>query len=280
MPRELTVIVTRYLEPDDMVKECLQLLANQKGCVFTVIFLDQKKEKSIRAFCNNISDESIRIIHTHIPAKSLAFARNFGLKKAKTRYVGFCDVDCKLEKNWCKEMINAFHKSGAAIVGTKIIPNWHGKTSWFHKSRYIQEFYSLLDISEVLCDVPKVIGASFAVDKFKLGDQGYFDENLGRKDGNYLGGEETDLCQRVRSIGGRVVYTPFTVAHHQISRTRLPASWIQKRAFFGGLSRALRKGKAEPFNKTYRPLDFLAILFILPAYLYGYFVGRFKFKNV
>lgn len=269
----VTIVVTRSYEGFSLVKKCLLSLAEQKKYTIKVLFLDQQKSLGTKAYVESLKATHAVFEYRNIPAKSLSFARNLGLKISDTVYVGFCDLDCIMETNWIEEIIETFLQTQATIVGTKISPLWQGKISWYHKSKFIQEFYSMLDISAERCEMPKVIGASFAVNKTKLGSQGYFDERLGRKEGNYLGGEETDLCKRIIAKGGKIYYTPFTTAFHQVAPYRLKTGWLLKRAYYGGLSRAYRRGKAEPFNKKYSLLDRVAILYILPFYFFGLLKG-------
>lgn len=269
----ITVVITRSYETDELVEQCCLSLSKQKNVDALVLFLDQRKSETLQKFIYSINSAPIFFKYIQIPAKSLSFARNYGLEMTRTRLVAFCDIDCILEENWLNEIVTTFNLESASIVGTKILPVWGGKTRWYHKSKFIQEFYSLLNVAPSRCELPKVIGASFAVDKKELNGM-LFDERLGRKEGNFLGGEETDLCQRVRKKDGKVIYTPFTHANHQVSAKRLTLKWLLMKAYSGGISRAIRGGASEPFNKEYNLLDRCAILLISPFYLFGLLRGR------
>lgn len=273
MTQELTVVVTRYGESFEIVKQCLDSLALQSGCRCLVLFLDQNDSPQTRSYVQKLGSENVSFVYERIPAKSLSFARNTGIKKSNTDLVAFCDADTILPSGWASEIVSVFKEYQPAIVGTKILPKWQKKTQWYHHSRFIQEFYSLLDVSSYVCEIPKVIGASFAVDKTKLNDL-LFEEKLGRKGGVLLGGEETDLCQKVRENGQKIFYTPRTFAYHQVAHERMKLDFLLRRAYFGGISRALRQGKPEPFNKSYRLLDRFSLLLILPSYLLGYLKGK------
>jgi glycosyltransferase involved in cell wall biosynthesis len=276
----VTVVVTRYGEPDSLVLTCLKSLTMQVGVLIHVLFLDQKKSATVKKFCENVSTKEIVLEYIEIPTRSLSFARNYGLAHASTAYVVFCDSDCILPQNWASEIAQTFEQTGASIVGTKIIPRWEGSTRWYHHSRIIQEFYSLLDLSKERLRIPKIVGASFALNASKVRYIQYFDEAYGRKNGVLLGGEETDLCKRVTHDGGIIIYTPYTYAEHVVSKERTTLQWLLKRAYYGGLSRAMRRGTIEPFTTKKDLIDYCAMALIVPAYSLGYFYGKYKNRHV
>ncbi|MEA2715440.1 MAG: hypothetical protein QOG91_468, partial [Candidatus Parcubacteria bacterium] len=271
---DITVIVTRYGEPDSLVKQCLESLRAQKETRILVLFLDQKVSDDIKIFCEQTWTDKITLRYVNIPAKSLSYARNFGVEHAESNFAAFCDADCILAENWTKEIIETFRKTGAALVGTKIIPVWQSRTSWYHRSRIIQEFYSLIDLSDIRIEANKAVGASFAIDRNKVGARIIFDEKLDRQKGSLLSGGDTEYCKNVKDAGGKIVYTPHTFARHVVSPERINFGWIVKRAYYGGFSRALRKGKIEPFTSQRRLIDYLAVATILPSYIYGYARGK------
>jgi glycosyltransferase involved in cell wall biosynthesis len=268
--------MTRYGEDDSIVMRCIRSLAGQKNADIEVLFLDQREAPELGRQCEALSSARVKIHYEIIPAKSLSYARNDGLKKAKTDLVAFCDTDCELENNWAAEIIRTFEETGASLVGTKILPHWVEHPKWYHTSKYVLEFYSMLDIANNRLLVPKIVGASFVIDKRKLGAQAYFDEKLGRVNGKLLGGEETDLCARALKSGHSIFYTPFTHANHWVEPERMHLGWLWKRAFYGGVSRATRGGAAQAFNSTPRLVDYLALSLIIVPYVLGFGMTRLK----
>jgi len=135
----------------------------------------------------------------------------------------------------------------------------------------------MIDISQSRMFVRKVIGASFAFNKNKFKVPYYFKYNLDRRDGTLLSGGDTEFCERIADIGGKVVYTPFTHANHVVSKERISLYWILKRSYYGGLSRALRGGKIKTFTIKKTFLYYAAIVLIIPTYAVGYLIGKMRY---
>lgn len=275
MKNQASVVITRYDEPNRLVRQCLESLKNQIKASGEVIFLDQDNDRDISNFIKTLTNKRLQFKYINIPKKSLSFARNYGIKISKYNYVLFCDVDCVLENNWIAEIIRTFVTEKASIVVTKILPVWEKKTKWFHSSKYIREFYSLLDLSNKVIEVNKVIGASFGINKKLLGNVAQFKENLGRKDGILIGGEETELCERIKNMKGVIAYTPFTFANHSVSSGRMSILWLFKRAYYEGYSRASKRGNIQPFTKKANTTDKLCLMLIAPFYVLGYLIAKF-----
>jgi glycosyltransferase involved in cell wall biosynthesis len=275
---QISVVVTRYNEPDAIVAQCLEALAKQVLVSAKVYFLDQEGSHLIETLCEKFSSKKIHFEYEIIPAKSLSYARTYGIKKSMTQYVAFCDADALPFENWLAELCNTFAETDADIVGTKILPLWEKNPRWYHKSRFVREFYSTMDLYNHRNPIPKIIGASFAISLKRYKDEMYFDQYLGRTKGILLGGEETDLCTRVVKRGGLIIYTPFTYVDHMIARERMKLPWILKRAYFGGFSRFMRGGKVETFNKKPSLVDYLAMALIVPSYLLGYLMAAVKLR--
>jgi len=278
MTIDISVSVTRYNEPNEIVTKCIESLSKQTNVSAEILFLDQQDSKQVKDLCQSLSNQSIEIKYLRIPAKSLSFARNEGIRLAQARYIAFCDADCILQSNWLAEILSTFKQTNAAIVGTKIIPRWLAPTSWYHNSKYIQEFYSLLNVSPKIIPFKKIIGASFAFDREQVGKESYFVEKFARRGGLLFGGDDTDFSARVLAAGGKIYYTPFTFAEHTVSKERLSFKWIQKRAYFGGVSRALRGGFVDTYNSQVELMDYFALALILPSYVTGYLRGKLIYE--
>ena len=268
----VTIAVTRHKEPNWLLWETLDSLAQQTRISAEVILLDQMSDPETERRLNDLSGKSVRFRYSEIPDKSLSYARNCAVKSARSDFVLFIDCDAIADEHWASEMRRALNEDGVAVVGGRIVPKWHSEPPLIAKARVVREQFSLFDKGEADADVRKVVGAGFGINRRLLGTEAYFDEKLGRRDGNLLGGEETDLCERALKIGLRVRYNGKAVVIHQVLPERTTYRWILKRLYYAGVSRALRGGKPDPTHGL-GAWDYVALPIVLPIYCLGYLRG-------
>ncbi|NRH21498.1 glycosyltransferase family 2 protein [Candidatus Gracilibacteria bacterium] len=280
MKLEATVIVTRYKEPNSLLFDTIKSLFTQKGTSLEILILDQFYDNETEQFCKKLNSSGDHtFLYTLIDPISLSYARNYGLKSAKNNIVIFIDSDAIAMDNWSYEIINLLKENNQTrIVGTKILPKWNGKKNILTKSNYFSSVYSLLDLGDGVLNISKVIGASFAVNKNNIEDI-FFNENLGRKNGVLLGGEETEFCDKVKLKGFNIQYTGKTYVLHQINQDRLQLTGLIERVVFLGVGRAMKGGLPSPHKTKKNIFDYLFFPLFLMFYGYGYIYGTLKYKK-
>jgi GT2 family glycosyltransferase len=276
--KKADVVITRYNESDKLVQDCFNSLSKQKKVNLNIIYLEQSNEfKSSKKLCNTKSNKNIKFIFKKIKPISLSYARDLGIRLSKNKYVLFTDIDAMPKNNWAEEMINSLEKkTNTAIVGGKSIPKWSKKSRWYHQSKIVLELYSMVDILDYEGEVEKVVGVNFGINKNILRSESNFNQNLGRKDGDFSGGEETDLCNRAHKKGYRIIYNPQSEVVHQVSKERMSFFWILKRMYYGGVSRSKRGGKPKTFTKKRNIYDKIILPILAIPYLMGYMRAKIK----
>jgi glycosyltransferase involved in cell wall biosynthesis len=273
--QKLTITLTRYAEPNWLLAETLASLAIQQNVIATILMLDQQDNPEIVVLCKTLTNESITFDYHTIEAKSLSFARNEAIRLCQTDVLLYIDTDAIAAANWAEQLAQTLTQSGVGIAGGKIVPKWHKSPSFIQKSRVVLDQYSMLDLGEDNIEVPKVVGASFGLNKKHLGDVAIFDENLGRRDGKLYSGEESKLCSDALKAGFKIMYVGSSVVQHQVLPERVKISWIATRMFYQGIASAKRGGAPAPSNKgKYTIWDFIALGLLAPFYLSGYLTGK------
>ena len=268
---QLTLTVTRYAEPNDLVARVLRHLAAQEGASGEILFIDQSDDDQLREAEFTNGRWTCRIIRRHMAG--LSAARNLSLAEAAHDHVLFCDADALAAPDWAARLAEALGDPAVAIAGSRILPKWSGRPPLLAASRVVRDQFSLFDLGAGTVPSHRVVGAGFGVDRAKASEEMYFDEQLGRRDGRLFGGEESDLCLRVLKAGWEVVYVGGAVIHHVIPPDRRRAGWILKRLFYAGYGRSQVGGAPSPSR---RPglADWLLLPITLPPYALGWLAGK------
>jgi glycosyltransferase involved in cell wall biosynthesis len=272
-PPRVSIVLTRYREPNWLLFETLASLACQQSVNAEVLLLDQLDDSETRSYARSLSSKSIVFKCSPISEMGLSFARNQGLKLAENNIVLFIDADAIADCTWALNLYLSLTHRDVAVAGSRIVPKWLSRPLFIARSRIIQDQYSIFDLGETVLDIHRVVGAGFGVNKEASGEQCYFDEAFGRREGRLLGGEESDLCRRVRSKGRRIQYVGTSLVIHQIPMERIQYRWIARRLMYAGLSKALVGGTPQPTHDL-SLWDYVVLPLILPMYGFGYVTGR------
>jgi glucosyl-dolichyl phosphate glucuronosyltransferase len=262
--QRVTISLTRFQEPDLLVAKALQACREQMNIAADVLFLDQQPGPSLRGLCSTLSNERIAFRVIDVTPEGLSAARNRAIAESTTSVVLYIDADARPDKNWARALATTFATERVGVVGSRILPEWPGRPPLPSRSSVVQEFYSLLDLGSGAFPVPKVVGAGFGLHKHRLGREAYFKLELGRRDGNLAGGEETDLCRRAAKVGLDVFYQGAAVVYHRIQDERITWWWLMKRIHSAGRARAQQNGRPEPY-KSPTAKDYMYLMPLVPA---------------
>jgi glycosyltransferase involved in cell wall biosynthesis len=276
----VTIALTRYNEQDELLHQCLELIAAQKGVRARVLVLDQKEHPETVNLCKSLSSENIIFEYHIIPARGCAHARNIALRLCSTDILLWTDPDVLLAPDWACTLSHTLLNRECAIVGGKILPHWSKSPSWYMKTNVMADHYSLIDLGPEDRETDRIIGGSMGINVGLLGREVFFDERLGRKDGTLLGGVDAEFCQRAIRKGFTVFYVGRTTAQHQIPESRMTLSWIARKFYYGGMSRGMRGGRPSPMNKKREITDYIVLGAFAPFYLLGLLKGKKKGTQV
>lgn len=138
-----------------------------------------------------------------------ASARNFGVKQSSGEFVAFTDSDCVPQPDWVDRLIAGFSGSGVAGVGGSV------------KSAEVCRLGEYIDMTGILNpatntegEVLWIITANAAFRRDVLMETGLFDERFRKP-----GGEEPELCMRIRQRGYRLEHRKDAVVYHHHRQT-------------------------------------------------------------
>ena len=190
----------------------------------------------------------------HFEAKQgLSHARNAGIKQAQGDIIAFIDDDERIVPDFIGAYIKLFEDYPAAMAaGGKIIAEYPtGRPRWM--SHYTERpIANPMDFGDYIRPFPKGRipgGGNMAMRREVFDKIGVFNTSLGRTGKSLIGGEESDLFERIAAAGMECYYAPRAVMYHIIPAEKLTDSYFERLCFNTGLSQHTR---AQIHHRTTR----------------------------
>jgi glycosyltransferase involved in cell wall biosynthesis len=134
-----------------------------------------------------------------------AAARNTGIGASRGEVLAFTDDDCRPIKEWLTHLLASLESTKAAGVGGRTIPaSATSLVSRFVARRHLSELPNAVD-----GEVRWLVTCNAAFHREALLAVGGFDESY-----PVPGGEDTDLCSRLRGAGYRLGVAPDALVRH------------------------------------------------------------------
>lgn len=243
------------------LRRAVASLQGQRGVeVELVVVVDHNAELQAELqaeLAGAVGDGSAVSAVTAIPnsgVRGLSDARNSGVRAATTDLVAFLDDDATAEPDWLAQLVAVLESRSAQLVGGTVLPALeHDRPGWWP-----QEFDWAVGCSypgqledrtfpDSLASVPEAvrvrnaIGASMIARRESLLSIGGFSTALGRVGTIPVGGEETELSIRLSAAHGpdSVWLATRSVVHHTVPAARMTTSYLHRRCYAEGLSKAV-----------------------------------------
>ena len=207
----------------------------------------------VEAFQRKHSDLNIRYIFE--PNQGLSHARNAGIMASHGDIVAFIDDDEHIVKDFITAYIDLFdqHPDAMAAGGEIIAEYPTGRPRWMSRytERPIANPMSFGDRVRLFPSGRIPGGGNMAMRRRLFDSVGMFNTSLGRTGKRLLGGEESDLFERIANSGYRVYYVPRAVMYHIIPEEKLSRDYFVRLATNTGISQRTRAELNNTMFKLY-----------------------------
>jgi GT2 family glycosyltransferase len=269
-PRDITPAMVTCDDDPGLLGESLDATIGE-GLAEPVLVIDMSRGDGVRQACA-LRGDAVRYVAAP-DSRGIADSRNRAVANVHTRFMVFVDADAIPTPGWAAAMRAAFDAApGTAIVGARCVARWTDRPPPLFRTAPAGDFLSLLDLGDEPLDVPRVVGTSFAIDLERVAAEP-FDLTLGIGPDSRLGGEEIDLCNRIREEGCAVRYEPSAVVLHSIRPSRATWRSMFRRAFHAGQEARRLDQRLDPLPRRARPADRLFLMLIAPAFAAGMLLG-------
>lgn len=215
----ISIIIPTFNQPQRL-RDCLKAIKrNTKYENYEVLLIDN----------NSFDKESLKIIKRsrHRVIKypyrfNYSKANNLAARYAKGEYLLFLNNDTRPTKNWLIPMLNECKKEGVGIVGSKLLFDdntiQHAGVTFYGEDLQFSHICvnqpANVEEANYAREVPAITGACMLIRKRLFEQVGGLDEEY------WLEYQDIDLCYKVKKLGLKIIYTPFSVAYHQQGATR------------------------------------------------------------
>lgn len=187
---------------------------------------------------------TLNIRYCFEPNQGLSYARNKGISEAKGDIIAFIDDDERIVAEFINSYIKLFDEHPDAMAaGGKIIAEYPtGRPRWM--SHYTERpIANPMDFGDYITPFPKGRipgGGNMAMRRELFDSVGVFDTSLGRMGGKLIGGEESELFERIYSLGMKCYYAPRAVMYHIIPAEKLTIEYFERLCYNTGVSQLTR----------------------------------------
>lgn len=243
----LSVIIATY-NRSAMLMQTLQSLVEQNAsrydweCVVVNNNSTDDTEKCFEEFIAEHRGFNIRMVNEQ--TQGLSYARNRGFRETEGEYIAILDDDERIAPDFIDAYIELFdNQDDAMAAGGPIVAEYASEKPCWMSSFTERPIANTMYFGDKVMPFPKGRipgGGNMAIRRSAIRRYGVFDTSLGYVGETLIGGEESDLFERLEIAGAKYYYVPKAVMYHIIPPQKLTREYFERLCFNIGVSQRKR----------------------------------------
>jgi glycosyltransferase involved in cell wall biosynthesis len=239
----LSVVICAYTTRrwGDLCRAVISVLSQRGPIPELILVIDHSDELYARAVERFGHDDRVTVVQ-NTETRGLSGARNSGVRHASGDVVAFLDDDAVADPHWAQALMRHYKDGAVAGVGGYAAPVWPDiRPAWMPAEFDWVVGCSYIGQPTQLAPVRNPIGCNMSLRRSTVQAVGGFKSEVGRVGSTPVGGEETELCIRVRATNksSEILFDPEALVQHHVSPDRATLRYFVRRCYHEGLSKAV-----------------------------------------
>lgn len=243
----LSIVIATY-NRSAMLMQTLQSVIEQTlpreewECVVVNNNSTDSTAADFEAFAARYPDYNLRmVLETN---QGLSYARNRGIRESEGEYIAIVDDDERIAPEFVASYVALFDEVPDAVAaGGPIVAEYPtGRPRWM--SAFTERpIANTMYFGEEVREFPRGRvpgGGNMALRRSAVRRYGVFDTSLGYVGESLVGGEESDLFERLQIAEAKYYYVPKAVMYHIIPKEKLTTEYLRRLSYNVGVSQLRR----------------------------------------
>jgi len=278
---KVSVIICTYSMEryNDLLETVNSIMMQTYPNIEIIVSIDNNEKMLYRL--KEIFRSGFKII-TNNKKKGLSDTRNAGISVATGDIIAFIDDDAIADKEWVNNIVCSYEDENIVAVGGRLIPIWtKERPKWFPPELDWVVGCTYKGHPEIKTQVRNLIGCNMSFRREVIvNEEIYFSAEIGRIDKIPLGCEETLFCIKLKNANNRyeIIYSPDAIVFHKVVKYREKISYVLKRCFYEGISKAVMNKNNHSGNMLAK-LEGNYLKFLIFKSMTNYFYNSLILRN-
>lgn len=244
----ISLIIATYNRAEALIKALESVVrqtlpAEQWECVVVNNNSTDQTSVQFADFASRHSGLNLRMVDE--ARQGLSHARNCGITASRGEIIAIIDDDERINPEFLSAYVKLFDQHPEAMsAGGRVVATYEEcpRPRWM--SRFTEEpIANPMDYGREVCEFPAgriPAGGNMAFRREVFDRFGFFNPELGRVGDRLIGGEESDLFERLARAGAKCYYVPEAVMWHLIPARKLTREYLQNLSYNIGVSQRRR----------------------------------------